>query len=240
MAQLARREARQPQGRILSGPFAGMAYLNEAHGSALNAKLLGVYERELHPVWTELVRRDFDRVVVLGAAEGYYAVGLARYFPQAKVIAFETDEKARALVRELSALNQVAARMSVQGVAGPVAFAQALPPEPASADLVICDIEGAERELLDPQSVPALGRAAILVELHEFAVPGIGALLRARFSSTHRIREIPTQARTRADYPFTGWPLRFLPEKSIIRRMEEFRPGPMSWLWMQPHDATRG
>jgi hypothetical protein len=35
--------------RVLDGPFAGMAYVAEAVGLAFVPKLLGAYERGLHP-----------------------------------------------------------------------------------------------------------------------------------------------------------------------------------------------
>jgi hypothetical protein len=35
------------------------------------------------------------------------------------------------------------------------------------------DVEGAESELLDPSRIPELQSCTIMVELHEFASPGI-------------------------------------------------------------------
>jgi len=54
-------------------------------------KLLGCYEAELHPVFAKWQAVPFRQVVNVGAAEGYYAVGCARLWPEAQVIAFETN-----------------------------------------------------------------------------------------------------------------------------------------------------
>src|SRR4051794_35375378 len=89
-------------GRILSGPFAGMRYLTDSVGSVLEAKLLGTYEKELHGIVSSLARKCFDLVIDIGAAEGYYAVGLARSMPSARIIAFEMTEEGQALIRQLA------------------------------------------------------------------------------------------------------------------------------------------
>ncbi len=47
--------------------------------------------------------------------------------------------------------------------------------------VVICDIEGAEEELLDPEQAPGLTAADILVEVHEGVRPGLLDRLNRRF-----------------------------------------------------------
>ena len=53
--------------------------------------------------------------------------------------------------------------------------------------LVLCDIEGAERELLDPEAAPALRGMDLIVESHDCVAAGTTRLLTARFQSTHAI-----------------------------------------------------
>jgi hypothetical protein len=100
--------------------------------------------------------------------------------------------------------------------------------------VVICDVEGYETALLDPGAVPALAAAWTLVELHEFIIPGVGDLLRRRFHGTHRITEIAQTDRSRADYPYLPWFTRLLPAAYATYPINEFRPAPMTWLWMEP------
>src|SRR5579859_5362525 len=65
---------KRTRARVRSGPFAGMRYVDASIGSAYLPKLLGIYERELHPVIEEACASRPGLIVDLGAAEGYYAV----------------------------------------------------------------------------------------------------------------------------------------------------------------------
>src|SRR6187455_778364 len=74
---------------VQGGPFQGMRYIERTQWECLPAKLLGIYERELHAIVEDLVARAYDTVINVGSAEGYYAVGFARRCPAASVIAYE-------------------------------------------------------------------------------------------------------------------------------------------------------
>ena len=96
------------------------------------------------------------------------------------------------------------------------------------------DVEGAERELLDPSVVPSLRRAIILVEAHPFIVPGILNTLQARFAETHVLQLI----RQGEVVPRNA----FRPEVSDMHESfkmllsSEGRPETMYWIYMVPND----
>ena len=75
--------------RVYSGPFKGMEYLDYATEGCLVPRLLGCYEDELHADLQRFVDMGVDTIVDIGCAEGYYAVGLARFMPAAQIHAFE-------------------------------------------------------------------------------------------------------------------------------------------------------
>jgi hypothetical protein len=102
--------------------------------------------------------------------------------------------------------------------------------------VVICDVEGYEEKLLDPQRVPALARAVLLVELHDFIIPGITDELKKRFGATHKIKHIWQQPRSRSQFPWRTPGTRLLPKAYLDWSVSEWRPVPMAWLWMEPHD----
>ncbi len=77
--------------RVRAGPFAGMRYVDTSVGSCFIPKLLGTYERELASKVEWICRQQPELVVDIGAAEGYYAIGLAMRIPAARVVAFELD-----------------------------------------------------------------------------------------------------------------------------------------------------
>jgi hypothetical protein len=62
--------------RVRHGPFRGMRY--EANRVAATQKLIGAYERELHPWLERVLAQRPTRFVDIGAADGYYAIGIAR------------------------------------------------------------------------------------------------------------------------------------------------------------------
>jgi hypothetical protein len=100
--------------------------------------------------------------------------------------------------------------------------------------LVVCDVEGAELQLLDPLAVPALEKVAILVELHEFVVRGITDVLKKRFSETHDIEHIWQRPRSRSDFPWRTLGTTLLPKSYLDWAVSEWRPEQMAWLWMLP------
>jgi hypothetical protein len=159
---------------VSGGPFAGLLY-TDTRPHTLVPKLLGIYERELHAAVEDAIRARPARIVNVGAADGYYAVGLARRCPGAQVLAFEADAAQRELLAAVVAANGV--DVEIQGAAGPGAL--------DDADLVVMDCEGCERALLQPPLA-----ATIIVELHDVWDPGVGTAVTERFAATHEIAVI--------------------------------------------------
>lgn len=221
------------QGRIHAGPFQGMAYVDTSVGSAWMPKLIGTYERELHGHLTQACAMSFPLVIDLGAAEGYYAVGLALRLPGARVIAYEAEERGRIELANMAAANGVSARVDVRGSCQLDDLRRDL--AGATTGLLLCDVEGAEDVLLCPDQVPELRRLHLLVELHEFNTPGVGQRLRQRFAATHAIEEIEQQSRDgAAEFPFPTTFTGLMPRHYIDWTVSEWRPAKMSWLWMEP------
>lgn len=231
IAYLNSRALSRLQNAVRTGPFRGMKYVAESHCSAYLPKLLGVYERELHRCIEQACELPIHTVVDIGAAEGYYAVGMALRLPKASIIAYELDENARRRTIELAALNGVEGRVEVRGACEPASLREL---SSAGLTFVICDCEGAEAELLRPEVVAWLGSAVVLVETHDFIVPGITDELCRRFAATHRIEIVEQEPRGRADYPFDNWYVRRMQECDIVGVVGEGRPAPMKWLWMMP------
>jgi len=220
-------------GRVASGPFMGMRVLEDSVGSALIPKMLGIYERELHPRIEDACREKFPLIVDIGAAEGYYAVGMALRNPTAKIVAFELEEKGRRLLAEMCKANATEGQVEIHGRCEPSDLTTLLPGHERA--LIICDVEGYEEKLLDPEQAPELARCHILVEMHDFIIPDITAKLMARLSASHQIEEIWQEPRVRADLPFRSWGTRLLPARYLDWAVSEWRPVRMSWLWAKPH-----
>lgn len=219
-------------GKVLSGPFAGLRYVPNSVGSVHFAKLLGTYECELWTHVEKLISLAPACIINIGAGEGYYATGLAWCLPNTRVIAFQTEAHGRDLIGQIATLNAVGSRVAIHGCCTTSDLATAL--QGVAHPAIVIDAEGAEGELLDPAMVPALTSAVILVEVHDFHAP-IGELLLQRFRSTHHVEEIQSRPRTVRDLPFPIRAIRFTPWSGrAINEMDEKRPGPMRWFWLEP------
>jgi hypothetical protein len=229
--RLACKIGRRQDWRVATGPFAGMRYIDNAHGSRLIPKLVGSYEAELHEIIQRVIDHAPPVVIDVGCAEGYYAVGFARALPDANVIAFDISEPARALCAELARANGVIDRVFIQGRCDCATLHRL----PLTGAFLLVDCEGDELELLQPDLVPGLAHTTILVELHDCFVPGLSQRLLARFESTHHVRLVPRQGRNPDDYPT----LRGLKRPEQLRAVDEDRtingePIEQQWALLEP------
>jgi len=209
---------------VPGGPFAGLHYTGPASEGGRAPRMLGIYEASLHPVIEQIIARAYPLVVDVGCAEGYYAVGLARRMPGARILARDADPRAQTLCADLARANGVADRVEIGGaMAGP--DFDICHDAPA---VVICDIEGAEDTLLDPDTAPGLLAADILVEVHDCFAPGLSARIAARFAATHKIQRLTRSIRPDA---LPGWMENFSDLDRLLA-LWEWRAGPTPWLWM--------
>lgn len=210
---------------VLAGPFAGLSYISRSVGSSLTPKLLGCYEKELHEVLEYITNINYSEIVDIGCAEGYYAVGLAVRIPASIIYAFDIDLVAQQLCKELAQLNGVRERVIVRGNCR-LETLQELPLDKA---LIVCDCEGYELQVLQPDLAPILRYCDILVELHDFINPSISNTILNRFAQTHDIQLIKSTSRNPTVYPV----LDFLSEEERRLAVAEFRPEKMQWAFMR-------
>lgn len=209
---------------VQDGPFAGMELTSMTYAEQIGPYLLGFYESELDEAWALVCRGNYTQVIDIGAKFGYYAVGLARKYPAAHVVAFDTDWWARKAIREMAAANrtsnvEVKCYCTSDWLAGHV----------QGATFIISDCEGYEAVLFCPDTIPALRTATLIIETHDCFVPGVSDRLRTAFRETHVVRVYGNEACRRAP-PRS---LEFLPEPERQLAVQEARP-PQSWLLCLP------
>jgi len=219
--------------KVLSGPFAGMPYLNEVIWGPITPKWIGSYEAELHGVVEQLIAGQCRRIVNVGCAEGYYAVGLARRIPNANVVAFDLDPIARKQTARLASLVGVADRVEVRGNC----TAPVLDELVGYRTLLGVDIEGFEIQLLDPQTVRNLARTSLLVEIHPsppFDLAGVAKMLGDRFEPTHSLCWFSSESRNaQVDRYKSLWEGKISAER-FAEYLDESRSEPQRWLWAEP------
>jgi precorrin-6B methylase 2 len=217
-------------GRVARGLCAGLAYPADLlpHVDAPVAKLVGSYEEEIAGAIAAVLDSGVERLIDVGAAEGYYAVGLALRSPRLRVDAFEIDPVVRSRCARLARVNGVESRVVTHARADGRIFRGL---DTAGAFL-ISDCEGAEARIFGTGAATYLRAATLLIEVHE-AAEGQTALLDAlveRFASSHRARVIPNARRRAAAFPELAG---YEPAQQD-RALSENRPCVQRWLLLEP------
>ncbi len=203
--------------KVYAGPFKDMLLTEDALLAYQTPVLLGCYEHELHPAFEAVIAGDYARILNIGCAVGYYAVGLARRMPHVRVEAFDIDPEARRKCSEMARANGVESRVSVLGQF----YGDDFDKYGDEKTLVLMDIEGAEKELLDPEKYPALRKMDVIVEMHDLLDAEISKVLTARFAPSHKIETIRNR-------PFLPDVEKLLPEDYYLDPYDNLL---MGWDW---------
>ncbi len=179
------------RGEILSGPFAGMRYAEEAAvGSSLWPKLVGTYESELLPFMAEITQTGYQKIIDVGYAEGYYLVGLGRLFQQAELIGFDCESEAQRLCKANAEINGIEEdRLKLFGAFDCEQFQQSLGEEKT---LVVVDCEGTENDVVSGLTREQRLAADWLIETHDHLVEGTTERMLKAFEETHELQEVAT------------------------------------------------
>lgn len=201
-------------------------YIQQSSGSAFLPKIIGSYEEPIRK-WIEQIitnSKKYNTIVNVGCAEGYYAVGFALRMPDIEIIAYDTNPKAREKVEKM---------MEINGIKNVIVEAECsleeLNSRSQKGTLVLCDIEGAEKTLLDPIKAPNLLDVDILVESHDCVEAGITDVLIERFYKTHAIEIV-------VDYPSRVEHYKVpnqVYSEDYNELINEHRAEAMRWLYMK-------
>ena len=217
---------RRSQGKIIAGPFAGQIYITCDEDFIEPSMLMGVYECELHSAIEKVLREPPALFVNVGASQGYYAIGFARRAPRSRHVAFEVYQPRIAQMKRAMAANSAA--IELHGECSPESLQNAL--EQCDRAFIIVDVEGYERELLDPIKVPSLVHAKMIVETHDQPSNNITEELAHNFRSSHKLEIIGARERSADDLPF------LFSDPWTIGQLIEGRPMSQKWLFMEPVD----
>lgn len=214
------------QGRVQVGPFTGIRFPRSGTGNF--AEVLGSYEISLVPVLEQVIARKPDLIIDVGAAWGFYSMGLAMRCPYSRVIAYEMDRTRFDLMQKYNRINKLSHRIDMRGECTVATLTADL--RDTHYPFILMDVEGAEDYLLQPH-IASIDRGEILVELHEGAVPGITERMESLFDKSHLIQVI--QQDDLSNYhpppdinPFVRW--------QWSRLVKEDRKEPMTWMHLLP------
>jgi len=214
---------------VIAGPFTGMKYINETVWGPIVPKWLGSYEAEISTWIMQIIDKQPAVIVDIGAAEGYYAVGLALKCPEAKVYAFEVDSISRRQLRRLAKLNGVSDHLVLKGWFNPADSALY---SNHRRTVAIVDIEGAEYELLDFERWPTLASWQFIVELHPWATSADPEAITRKWSKTHVV-EYRTATR-RAVHDYRSAIISAVDDGMLSGALGEYRREDQKWALLKP------
>lgn len=217
---------------VLNGPFKGLKYPKfKSRSSSLYSKLIGSYEMELHSTIKQVIDDEFDQIINIGCAEGYYAVGLAISLPNAEIYAYDIDSEARELTSKMASLNGVSERVFVKKKIDTNHLKKI---DFTKKTLIISDVEGYERHIFVPSVVNYLKMCSLIIETHDWVDIHISSNIEKIFKSTHNIKSIQSigdniKAKT---YKFSE-----LKDADLLTKFRIFEEGRRfvdEWLIMSP------
>lgn len=171
--------------QIYTGPFAGLKIPEIVKLDSKLAEVLGLYEYALHPIFSSLVNRSIDDIMVIGGHKGYYPAGLSNLLRPQNMHVFEMDEKFLPLIESWIEPNELKGFQ----IYGEATF-QILENWNHNIDFLLIDCEGAEDFLLQPDVFKWQQNSDILVEVHHFYNHKIMGNLVERFKKSHDLEII--------------------------------------------------
>lgn len=165
--KIARRLFDEANGIVDRGPFKGMHLGEEIHwGKAdVAAKIYGLYESEVLDIIKD---KTFDSLVNLGAADGYYPIGMLMKKMIDHAYCFEENPLGTKYINENAKLNHLDGGISMYGRADSQ-FHNQLPKGIAGGNnLLLCDIEGGEFDLFTDEVISAFKQSTFIIEIHDF------------------------------------------------------------------------
>lgn len=153
---------------IAYGPFKGLKLSSTTHWSAPDhgAMILGLYEQEILQQICSLPQK-YNTLIDLGAADGYYGIGVLVNHLFSKSYCYEITEKGRTSILENAKLNNLESQVEIRGIATQDfidEFAQSI----CDTSVLLIDIEGGEFDLLTKNVFEKFKNSPIFVEIHDF------------------------------------------------------------------------
>lgn len=215
------------------GPFKGLKLSKKTWWSSADrgAMLLGLYEKEVLESLQNIPQK-YTTFIDLGAADGYYAIGVLvnNLFKQS--ICYEISNEGRSSIKCNAELNNVLNKIEIRGKANNYFYNDISQNDRANSILFI-DIEGAEFDLLTELTFDAFNNSIIFVELHDwFFEDGADKLqkLKQDSSSTHKFSQLTMGARDPSFFP----ELNKLDDDDRWLICSEGRGQLMTWLRFDP------
>lgn len=187
---------------VCAGPFKGIKYYSKTRAVDAINKIIGTYELELHPIIEKTLLKNYDLVIDIGAAEGYYVIGFAKRWPNLKILAYDNDSVVRKELTKMLEVNNVKGRVNIKEFCDKK---ELLTLRSDIRALIISDCEGYEYDLFKDDVIKHLKYCDFIIESHDGFDRKVSKTLIKRFkdnNSNINIKIIKQKKRKISDFPF--------------------------------------
>jgi hypothetical protein len=155
-------------GIIRYGPFKGFKFGEKSwwSGSDRPSMLLGLYEQEILTSLQNLPNK-YKYFIDVGAADGYYGIGVLVGNLFEKSWCYEISEQGRMTIASNAYINNVTDRVVIEGKADKD-FYKYFSDSDAAQSVLFLDIEGGEFDLLHSEVLKKFRNSIIFIELHDW------------------------------------------------------------------------
>jgi len=220
---------------VRGGLFEGISLVNQSNWNEayLLTMYLGQYERQIQNEIEALLDIDFANVIIIGCAEGFFTMGLAKVFPKATIVSVDIDPNTLAICRQNAEINGYTDRCEFLSAADQGVLASYL--DNGKPNLVFSDCEGYEFTLLTKDFVEKYPQTSYVCEIHDFndrgeIIAGKKDALADAFAGTHEVKVFSGEPRD----PREGTMLDDFTSSEQWLALDEGRARGMEWLVSTP------
>ena len=235
-ARISREIFEKCNGTVQRGLFKGLQLAPNPWwgGLDLGSQCLGYYEQEITELISSLPDQATKTFIDIGAADGYYAVGMLLSKKSKKCICFEASSVGQAAIRETWMLNGAPGDLEILSVANQPSILS-LPELNSENTLILIDIEGGEFNLLTDDVINRLADSVLILEIHDWEpdfLPNYCDLI-CRLHREFDISIIPRAQRN----VFRDPSLRDFTDDNRLLLVSERRPSNMRFLYLTPRQC---
>ena len=218
---------------VAYGPFKGMKLSEDVWWSKNDriTQTLGIYEEHILDKLRFFSAQGATSFIDVGAADGYFAVGMAYSKIYSQVFAFEIEPKGQEKIKQSANRNLCSHAVHVFGEANVTSIDKLISKDIKTT--VLIDIEGAEYDFLSEEMLSLLSNSYVICELHPWLIKGGEDLqkdLLARASKKFNIELFIRESYSPNIYP----EFNDLSDEERLVAIGEGRKKNMQWLVLTP------
>ena len=217
-------------GTVAFGEFQGVKLNGKSKWSGFKdtgSKILGLYENQVIK-WIVNQHKKFDLFVDVGAADGFYAIALLKSKKIDRAITYEISIDDRIICENMSKLNSVFNKISIEGEARRLDLINLL--RTPLSTLVLIDIEGEEFNLINLDLLETAKNHSMIIEIHAMPKTEDFEKFYKLCQSFHNCEILTGSERTFPLDEFTSG----LTDNERALLLSEGRPFNMNWFALTP------